>query len=178
MITTQHSPVKQHQRGATLIVSLLLLVVMTMIGVAAMRSNMMEEKMSGNQRDQNLAFQAAEAGLRDAETFIEGVVSTAAFNGSAGLYGESDSEPDVFNMTWDASNSRSYSGTTLAEVASQPRYIIKYLGETGNTNTTPSIGGYGSVQSTTTKLFRITVRGTGGSDNSQAFLQSHYARKF
>jgi len=55
------------QKGATLVVALLILLVLTVLGLAAMQATRMEERMAGNSRDVNLAFQGAEAGLRDAE---------------------------------------------------------------------------------------------------------------
>jgi type IV pilus assembly protein PilX len=58
------------QRGAVLIVALLFLVILTMLGVTAMSGTMMEERMSGNSRDVNIALQAAEAALRDARRDI------------------------------------------------------------------------------------------------------------
>lgn len=58
------------QRGAALLTGLILLVVLTLIGVAAARMASLEERMSGNMRDRNQAFQAAETGLRYVERQI------------------------------------------------------------------------------------------------------------
>ena len=55
-----------HERGAVLIVALLFLVMLTMLGITAMTGTTMEERMAGNARDNSVAFQAAEAALRDA----------------------------------------------------------------------------------------------------------------
>ncbi|HYC48333.1 MAG TPA: PilX N-terminal domain-containing pilus assembly protein [Thermoanaerobaculia bacterium] len=63
----------RRQRGAVLIVTLLFLVVLTMLGVTAMTSTTMEERMAGNTRDASLALQAAEAALRDARRDISGI---------------------------------------------------------------------------------------------------------
>ena len=65
--TLTHKP---SQRGAILIVSLLLLLVMTLIGVTAVSTTTLQEKMAGNNRQRQLAFQAAGAALRDAETWL------------------------------------------------------------------------------------------------------------
>jgi len=54
----------QRQTGAALIVSLVLLLIMTVLGVTAMRTTTLQERMAGNLRDNNLAFQDAEAALR------------------------------------------------------------------------------------------------------------------
>lgn len=58
------------QTGAVLIVSLLLLLVMTLIGVTAMRTTALEERMAGGMLDRTRAFQAAESASRAAELYI------------------------------------------------------------------------------------------------------------
>lgn len=59
------------EQGAALIVALIMLVIMALLGVAAMQNTTMEERMAGNVRQQYRAFQAAEAGLRWAEEDID-----------------------------------------------------------------------------------------------------------
>lgn len=171
------------QAGSALVIALLLLIVMTLLGLTSMRSSTLEERMAGNAQDINLSFQAAEAGLRDAEAFIETIVSPAAFNGTNGLLGESDDEPDFFNAsTWTGSNSRVYTGTALSSVDQQPRYIIKYLGDVTNTsaaNLAGNIRGYGQqANSLTVSIFRVTVKGTGQNPNTTTVLQGQYGRIF
>jgi type IV pilus assembly protein PilX len=55
------------QRGASLIVGLIFLVAVTLLGVVAMKNTVLQERMAGGSRDHSLAFQAAEAALRDAK---------------------------------------------------------------------------------------------------------------
>ncbi len=168
------------QGGAALIVSLLILLVMTIIGVTAMQTNILEEKMAGNDRDRSLSLQAAEAALRAGEDTIEAIVSpAAAFDGTtAGLYPE-DSNVDVFaDATWTAGNSIEY-GTAIANVGTQPRYIIELIGEIGSATNDVNIGGYGETSGQgTLNSFLITARGTGGSENAVTLLQSYYAKRF
>lgn len=62
------NPLRHHARrrqgGAVLVVGLIILVILTLLGVQAMRSNVLQERMAGNMRERNLAFQAAESALR------------------------------------------------------------------------------------------------------------------
>jgi type IV pilus assembly protein PilX len=58
------------QRGVVLIISLIFLVLLTIIGVTAMQTTLLQERMAGNMRDLNLAFQATEASLRAGETWL------------------------------------------------------------------------------------------------------------
>jgi len=58
------------QRGAVLVIVLILLLVMTWMGVASMRGTSMGERMSAGIYDRSISFQAAEAALREAEALI------------------------------------------------------------------------------------------------------------
>lgn len=154
----------------------MILVVLTLIGVTAVSTSGLEERMAGNDRDQQVAFQAAEVALRAGEALVKNMASTAGFNGTNGLYassGQVDISPG--SAVWTSTNSRVYSGT-LSEVSSQPRFIIQLLGSQGNHDV--NIGCYGcnsGVGATTD--FRITARGTGISDTSSVILQSYYASR-
>lgn len=57
----------RRQSGAVLVIGLIILVVLTMLGVQGMRTNVAQERMAGNMRERNLAFQAAESALRSGE---------------------------------------------------------------------------------------------------------------
>jgi type IV pilus assembly protein PilX len=69
------------QRGVALIVALVLLVVATLIGLAASRGTLLQERMSGNTFDRSLAFQRAESALRAAEAAISANWQIATLNG-------------------------------------------------------------------------------------------------
>lgn len=58
------------QRGVALVVALILLLVATLIGLAASRGTALQERMSSNSYDRSLAFQRSEAALRAAEEAI------------------------------------------------------------------------------------------------------------
>ncbi len=62
------SPRKEN--GAVLIVGMLFLIVLTLLVISLMRTSILEERMIANARDWNVAFQAAESALRDAEREI------------------------------------------------------------------------------------------------------------
>jgi type IV pilus assembly protein PilX len=58
-----------------LITSLVILVVLTLFGLAAVQNTMLEERMAGNLRSENVALQAAEAALREGEGWLTSLVS-------------------------------------------------------------------------------------------------------
>ncbi|THF64432.1 pilus assembly PilX family protein [Pseudothauera rhizosphaerae] len=70
-----HAP--SGQRGAVLVVSLIMLVVLTILGVASMRSTILEERMAGNVKEQYRAFHTGELAVRTAEAAIRNDTGTA-----------------------------------------------------------------------------------------------------
>lgn len=62
----------QRQQGASLIMVMLILIVVTLIGVSAVQISILGERSARNDRDYQVAFQAAEAALLDAEIDMNG----------------------------------------------------------------------------------------------------------
>lgn len=61
---------RRSQRGVALVVALVLLVVVTLVGLASIRGTTMQQKMTANFYDREIGFQAAEAGLRAGESWL------------------------------------------------------------------------------------------------------------
>jgi len=59
------------QKGSSLIVCMVFLLLLTILGVSSMQSATMQEKMAGNAIEENRAFQLAEAGLRAGEANVQ-----------------------------------------------------------------------------------------------------------
>jgi type IV pilus assembly protein PilX len=168
------------QSGVVLVVSLIMLLLLTLVGMTGTQVTSLEEKMASNNRDQNLAFQMAEIALRGGEAKIEEIVALSAFDGTSGLLSEDDASPDVtaFN-SWSGANSIEFDAGG-AQIATQPRFFINFLG-TGDANTGASIniGSYGqSAAGAAVSYFTVTSRGTGGQDSSQVYLRSFYGKRF
>lgn len=180
------------EQGAVLAIGLLILVVMTLIGVTAMTTTSLENKMAGNLKDWNLALQAAEGGLRDAETDVattnrvsgltNAVVNCAPVSASeqdgqciaaAGASNSiwqtidwTDSAPTKYYVTYGSKTGAS--GYTSAEgYATPPRYIIEPVPDFGKPGKSLDFP-------TPTKTFRLTAVGYGGSVLASAMLQSTY----
>lgn len=62
----------RHQRGATLVVALVMLLVTTMMGLASIRGATLQERMAGNMYDRSLSFHQAEAALKAGEDTVLG----------------------------------------------------------------------------------------------------------
>lgn len=174
------TPPHSTQSGAVLVVSLMMLVIMTLIGVTAMRSTILEEKMSANARDSMLALEASETVLLAGEQHLENTINSlvVAFDGvQLGLY-EEGTNPDLLaDATW--VNAITYSDV-YPGVTSQPKFIIELIGAVGGAaNSTLYLSSYDSVDALgVAHAFRITARGTGRSDNAVVLLQSNYIRTF
>jgi len=175
---------KSHSKecGAALVTGLLILVVLTLIGMASLNMSVLDEKMAGNLKDKTLAFQAAEAALRDAEANIEGrgerptpVGTSGSCIGACDVWKKNASE--IANMVnanhsdWLA-KAKPYGGT-INGVHAQPRYVVEELkyGKGNGSLVRPAAGG-GQF------FYIITARGTGGNDAAEAVLQSIYATRF
>ena len=69
---------KHTQRGTALVMTLVILLLLTMLGITAINTSTLEERMAGNTKDQNLSFQAAETALRAAEAWVTSTTTAAA----------------------------------------------------------------------------------------------------
>jgi len=169
------------QSGSVLIISLIVMLVLTILGVSGMKSSVLEEKMAGNMRDSQLAFQAAEATLREAEQYIEdNIVSTANFDtdGSDGLYDKSQQHLGN-TISWDAADSLEYSDfSTGYAINTPPRYVIQHLASQQNNVDTLNMDNYGQgTGAGRIEMFLITARATGSSGNSVVMLQTTYGKR-
>ena len=59
-------PSRASQSGAVLIVAMIILVILTLLGVTAMNTTSLQERIASNTQEQVHAFQAAETGLNQA----------------------------------------------------------------------------------------------------------------
>jgi type IV pilus assembly protein PilX len=185
-------PQPERQRGAVLVVSLLLLLVMTILALGASQTTRIQERMAGNTRDYDLAFQSAEAALRTAERLIDDPALTAAplpcSSGRCRVY-ELNVIPDDYadrpRSWWDA-NAWSYSpdnawNPTAGEATlgagglelRDPQFFIEELEEVPDSLTIPPTGPPPSRI-----YYRITSRAEGGTQSAQVLLQSTFARRF
>ena len=179
--TLYNSQGNMRQRGSVLLISLVILLILTIVGVSAMRNTTMEEKMAGNMRDKGLSFQAAEATLRAAEKYIEdNVVSIQAFDtdGSDGFYDKSNMKIWQ-SLTWDDNDSIENSGFGSAyNIAESPRFIVQHIASITSDTNTLNLGNYGqNTGAGTVEVFLITVRATGGSGGAPVILQTTYGKR-
>lgn len=122
----------RRQNGATLVVVLILLLVMTLLGLASLRSTILEERMTSNLLDRSLGFQVAEAGLREAEASLTPNPTTfpAAGCNAAGLCARPD--PTVAERWLDAGFNGWRTASVFDPSTDAPQYIVEEMGEGPN----------------------------------------------
>jgi type IV pilus assembly protein PilX len=171
----------RRQRGVALFISLVLLLVLTIIGVSSVQTTTLETRMARNEHDTLLAFQSAESALRDAENFLEGVVTTAIFTdaGGNGLWTVSDlGDSNRWEQAgvW-AGGTSAVAPTTVDGVDEAPRYIIEHAASVIREENAYQINDpYAANAADRIEIFRITARGIGGSANARVLLQTTYGR--
>jgi type IV pilus assembly protein PilX len=179
--------VRSRQQGAILYISLILLMILTIIGVAAARLQTGEAVMARNDHNHQLAMQAAEAALRDAEiNLADGTWNIAQFAANTnGLYVLSTevqvgmpgclsgcSIADIMNWTPANPAAMPYTGPALANAPASPvqaQVIIENLppvARAGDPMCTPS------NQTQSCSVYRVTAHAVGGDASASATLQS------
>lgn len=165
------------QHGAVLVISLILLLVLSLLGLGAMRGALVSERMAGNLRDQQLAFQAAEAALRAGENWLTAQTTPPsaclALGGGCLVYEQTVLPSDLSRQspTWWESNATKY-GPELAGVARPPRYIVAqevFLRDSYN---------IGHEDAKGRNIYRIGARGSGQTNEAEALLETIHSKRF
>lgn len=115
----------RHQSGVSLVIVLVLLVAMSILGIAVLRSSAMQERMSANQRDRSLAFQASEAALRYAQDELG--AGAWDINVPTGSVCTGAICPPGFGPAWTDVPTAAFDFSS-AGLAAEPEYWIEYLG--------------------------------------------------
>ena len=174
---------RSRETGVALFISLVLLLVLTIIGVSAVQTTSLEERMARNSHDNVLAFQAAEAALREAENFLRNNInSTATFTaaGTNGLWTAAQynqAERWTQASIWTGANSVQIA-TAMTGVNQQPRYIIEWVATVQRAENPFLQGSSYATIFDRIEIFRITARGVGGSPNARVVLQSTFGLIF
>jgi type IV pilus assembly protein PilX len=185
-----HAADRRHQRGLSLVTTLLFMVAALMLGVSVLSVNVMQERTIGNTKDRDLAFQAAEAALRDAEQDLKtNITADSEFTATCtnGLCTPPSQRAVPLSVpvhdaaagfAWDNVNQvRRYGQYTGAaafpsvRAGGQPRYVIEKLGPLG-TPPGESLTRIGLEPASPAYGYRITAQASGARDETVVILQS------
>lgn len=171
----------QRQNGAILVVSLLLLLVMTALALSASNSTRLQERMAGNARDVELAFQGSEAGLRQAEFDLQDTANKAGMRSLVPCTDATQkcavARPVTYidykrkDKDWWSKNSRSYGDAAvqeLDELVGDPLLRSELWRSVGDTMTD---GGRPGTKSSVA-YYVNTTRTLGGTEGAEVVLQS------
>jgi type IV pilus assembly protein PilX len=191
------------QSGAVLIVALLFLVILTILGITAMTATTFEERMAGNTRDVGLAFQAAEAAMRDARRDINGIVISGTPQRSSPVipaqFGDGSAAPEGTcgsGLYVGLCRPTAYVGSANAVLPAMPNHSMTGAPSVGYGTYTnaPAVAGVSNQPRYVVEIFclprhdsslgdptfcnfyRITARGYGRSANTQVTLQEVFLR--
>jgi type IV pilus assembly protein PilX len=165
----------RNAQGATLIIGLLTLVLLSLIGIAATTTSRMEVQIAGNDRMYKEAFYAAEFGITQGETVLESLLSRTEFNeGSNGRYAQGG-RPALGSLQWDTSDSFQVPVANLPaalKVAAPPNYTIVQRRFTVDSLT------IGIGVPTGVYQFRVAARGVGSNPTAESIIETIYAKRF
>lgn len=125
---------RHQQRGAVLLISLVILLIITLLAVSSIRESTLEERIVGNIRNQQAAFNGAESALREGEKRLRQVeppTTTANCTGATTLcvMANPPNSLHVNDWSWWSTNSNAitYKGSnattsSLSRLVSSPRW--------------------------------------------------------
>ncbi len=179
-------PVRR-QRGVVLVTALIVLLIMTILGLASINTTTLQSKMTGNLRETNAAFQAAEAGLQAGLIYVENnfappmAVSVSSVVKRGCTVGGETSSTDCDNLDnviddWSGGSTPTAGMTygtsglgsaNLGEVAFQPRILI----DERQVRTDMEVG------ATTYYYYTVSAVGTGPAGTARSILQTTIVKR-
>lgn len=177
------APGRARQRGMTLLVGMILLLLLTVISTIGFRNTTLSERMTGNTVDRNVSFQSAESAGKEALSVIEaGSFNTATLGhydythpitqggtttfwtqGDGAAVSPTTSCPTTTPFSWQSCSA--LVGTKYGNNKNKAQYVIELLKAPDTSSGT-----------TTVYTYRVTSRSTGGSGNADVVLQTIYIR--
>lgn len=189
------------QKGSVIIISLVMLFLLTIVGITGIQISSLEERMSGNFRDHELAFQSAESALSEAEAWIENTnfsttdfqanctsgqcfTSTCnngfCFDGAFPTTGAPVRSCSVgMTKPWEdwslwADNSKYKTVTSLTGISSQAKYIIEFRCFMAIDDTKSDANT--NISAEWAYSFRVTTLSAGATADSKVMLQTTYKK--
>lgn len=189
MLRPNRYPTAARQRGATLVIALLILVLIMMLGITAISTSNTQYKLAGNLQFEDLAVNNAETAITTAERVLS---NGATFNSAgftvydavnsphlhpvgriAGLAAPNDSP---LTMTWNDSNSQCVGGG-LACAPGNPnqRFFIERMSRCNRLQgSSVTLGSRPGAGPNSVNTYLITARGL-SARGATKFIQSYYS---
>lgn len=122
-------PSPHNQSGVVLIISLVILLLLTLLGLTGMQTTSLEEKMANNMRDKNIAFQAAEAALKIGESKAKDLYAKKTTEGPLGRCVSDKAEAGLYTTEPNIEAPGFWFGENVIILPSKPedKYLSKYI---------------------------------------------------
>lgn len=174
------------QRGAALVIGLIVLLALTLIGTSGINSVRIDERMVANSQDAAMALSGAEAGMVQCETDIlasdlvalnavavpVNAFATLADDGSVNRWWD---DPDFWSdRTTRLSDFDSFSNLDRVDLSGEPACVIEFIGDAN-----PSLEFGQAVANETAasrKVYRVTGFSYGATERTYAVVESIYAK--
>lgn len=170
MTSTHLRAPRARQSGAVLMAALMILIVLTLLVLAATRGSTLLERLTGNARQLDQAFQTAEAALREGERRLAAAALPDAIQTPGWYHHSAKPAPDWSQPgAWDAATNGKIAyavGDATAQVAIEELAPVPDPG--GGLNPTE--------QPQDTTVYRISARGYGERGDTFVILQTTYRR--
>jgi type IV pilus assembly protein PilX len=170
----------RHQGGVVLIAALAVLLMLTLLSVGMFRSFGLEERITGNSREKQHAFYAAQSSLHFAEAWLtaNATAVAATCNGTMPTTTICANSPSAFSFAtsdWHTSYGSTYAPAQISTSTSAqnstgniqpayaaPQYYITFLGPD-------------PASPSSANLYQVTAIGFGGNASATAVVQSVYS---
>jgi type IV pilus assembly protein PilX len=173
---------RQSQQGVVLIVGLIMVLLISVIALAAIRGSGLQEAMVGNMRGRNIAFQASESAVTDGEDYVysltEAVTCDGVVRGRYRCFTDMDDNPDssVMYFSTDDNDFPSNGNITamgLTNVYSQPVVVVESLKEFQDDTSDQSLDG----KAMRIAPYRVSSLGVDTAGTGKVVLQSTFNRE-
>lgn len=145
-----HTHLPSAQRGVTLIVAMIFLAILALLGVTVAQTTQLEERMAGNTRDRDLAFQATEAALTWAS-----MQNMTTLSGASTINTAANDDAVFWNaFAWGGATQLTSAQITVNGLAAYPQLVVERRGSTNR--------------------YRVTSRGVGATNSTVVILQAEY----
>jgi type IV pilus assembly protein PilX len=165
------------QRGAALVIAMLILLMLSSLGVAMFRSFGLQERIAGNTREKQHAFQAAQSALQFGEWWLTQGNANTGTACSGNLAATTVCSNAVAMATFIAGQWTMGSAYTPINVNGAAPMTISTTGGSGTYYASPRLylNYMGLAPGGQARVYQVTAMGNGGDVNSVAVVQSTYS---
>ena len=143
---------------------MILMVIMVVLGISGMEDTAMQERMSGNLRNRDIAFQAAESALREGEAWLQ--ANAASVGANPRITGLASQNWDGVGPAPTGVLAGLYAGNSVISLAAPP---VFYVGPPELLRVNP-----GETPPEFREIHPVVARSLGANNNTLVILRSTF----